>query len=461
MEPECWLRVSPSHQLPMVRNLNTNSSFLIIRSISLSLRVPRPQCQNWVFITLFFILKSLELRSPTSPTKRRRLSSPKKDHGPTFLERLAAETPASSIQLPSTSIPSQSFPHGVLPFAIDWEIWRTALYTSLEPHQFRDILPTLQMNIENPRLLWSSLRTHIETVKAAVDRQGFVLEGGFRAVPEPLIWHMPPPSSDTVWETLQTKGWDNGEIHYTLKFDCKPKGTYCRVVPQAIQISKSRRIYRKFGGDRFVSVSVPQATVYRCQKPVIEFLQKPLSICGRTFRAFFVKRPQGPSGYTVHYFATDGLGLESNEVNLNQLMEWLLSLNNNRKSAASKLWDRISLSLSATTPTITFAPEQIRLVQDIKSSINEEMTDGCAKASPAVFREIWQSGVLGCKETPTAVQGRIGGAKGIWYVDPLANPRSDEMWIEIRPSQLKYRYDRETFQDEKLRTLVDLMKPDI
>lgn len=386
------------------------------------------------------------------------MSGPKKDHAPTFLERLAAESPASSPHLPSTSISNQSYEFGVLPFAIDWEIWRIALYTSLELHQFRDILPTLQVNIGNPSLLWSSLRAHVESIKATAVRQDFILEGGFKAVPEPLIWHMPPLSPGTVWETLQTKGWDNGEIHYSLKFDCKPNGTHCRVVPQAIQISKSRRVYRKFGGDRFVSVSVPQAMVYSCQKAIIEFLLKPLSICGRVFRAFFVKRSPGSSGVTVHYFATDGSGLESKDVNLNQLLEWLLSLNKNRKAAASKLWDRISLSLSSTTPTIIFGADQIRLVPDIKSSSNEDMTDGCAKASPAVFREIWRSGVLGSKETPTAVQGRIGGAKGIWYVDPLANPHSDEMWIEIRPSQLKYKYNAVTFEDEKLRTLVDLLK---
>jgi hypothetical protein len=308
------------------------------------------------------------------------------------------------------------------------------------------------MNIGNPRLIWSSIRKHVETIKAATSRQDFVLDDGFNAFSEPLIWHMPPASSDIVWETLQTKGWDDGAVHYSLKFDCKPNGTYRRVIPQAMQKSKSRRAYRKFGSDRFVTVSIPQDTVYKCRKSVLEFLQQPLSICERVYGAFFVKRSKGSNGYSVLYFATHGPGLD--EVNLDRLMEWLLSLNNNCTAAASKLWGRISLSLSSTTPTVTFARNEIRLVPDIDSGRGECMTDGCAKASPAVFRELWRSGVLGIKETPTAVQGRIGGAKGIWYVDPLADPRSDEMWVEIRPSQLKYKYDETTFQDEQLRTLV-------
>jgi hypothetical protein len=82
------------------------------------------------------------------------------------------------------------------------------------------------------------------------------------------------------------------------------------------------------------------------------------------------------------------------------------------------------------------------------------MTDGCAKASPEVFRQIWRSGVLAIKETPSAIQGRIGGAKGVWYMDPDADPSSDKIWVEIRKSQLKYKYDEITFQDPHLRTFV-------
>lgn len=63
-------------------------------------------------------------------------------------------------------------------------------------------------------------------------------------------------------------------------------------------------------------------------------------------------------------------------------------------------------------------------------------------------------GECSSKETPTAVQARIGGAKGVWYVDPLSDPRSDEKWIEIRPSQMKFKHDPLTFRDPLLRTLV-------
>jgi hypothetical protein len=215
-------------------------------------------------------------------------------------------------------------------------------------------------------------------------------------------------------------------------------------------ISGSRRSYRKYEGHRFITMSIPKETVFKYQKRVIDYLQKPLTICGRTYRVFFVKSAN--STFTAHYFATEGAGLR--HVSLQELMEWLVSLNRNCNMTAPKLWSRISLALSSTTPTVCFSVDQIRIVEDINSGTNECMTDGCAKASPAVFREIWRSGVLDTEQTPTAVQGRIGGAKGVWYMDPVADPRSDELWVEIRPSQLKFTYDPAILEDPMLRTLV-------
>jgi len=138
------------------------------------------------------------------------------------------------------------------------------------------------------------------------------------------------------------------------------------------------------------------------------------------------------------------------------LMEWLVALNVNCTTTAAKLFSRISLSLSSTIPTITFTPDQIHFVNDIHSDPDGEcMTDGCARVSPAVLRDLWRSGILGSKEAPTAIQARLGGAKGVWYVDPLADPRSDERWIQVRrSSQLKFKYDAYALQDPLLRTLV-------
>ena len=293
-----------------------------------------------------------------------------------------------------------------------------------------------------PKYFWECLRQRAESVAGTLVKK----------------IRMPETSSARAWELIHTKGWTHGKVHLTMTLDVLSNGNY-KCIPQPMVVSSSRRAYRKFGADRFVALSVDKSKVRTNEAQMKQFFQQPLAICGRSYRFFFVKIKKGSKdSFTVHAFATDGNGLTGREVTMDMLMEWTLSLNKNCTSVAPKLWSRISLSLSATKPSIIFTLDQIRLVPDIVSQSGQCMTDGCARASPAVFREIWLSGILASKETPTAVQGRIGAAKGVWFVDPLSDPRSEEKWVEIRPSQLKFRYDPITFQDPMLRTLVSLLK---
>lgn len=70
------------------------------------------------------------------------------------------------------------------------------------------------------------------------------------------------------------------------------------------------------------------------------------------------------------------------------------------------------------------------------------MNDGCARMSRAAARAIAEK--LGIdSHVPSAFQGRIGGAKGLWMVDveePLYLPLSSghDFWIEISESQEKF-----------------------
>jgi len=69
------------------------------------------------------------------------------------------------------------------------------------------------------------------------------------------------------------------------------------------------------------------------------------------------------------------------------------------------------------------------------------MNDGCSVCSPMVMRKIRE--MLNLTETPTAVQGRLGGAKGMWFADPVADQYSEELWIKVTDSQLKYKFHDE------------------
>lgn len=65
------------------------------------------------------------------------------------------------------------------------------------------------------------------------------------------------------------------------------------------------------------------------------------------------------------------------------------------------------------------------------------MNDGVARMSPMVATRI--KACLGLTVTPSAVQGRLGSAKGMWIVD--VDETSDKIWIETFPSQRKWDLD--------------------
>lgn len=392
------------------------------------------------------------LETPNSP-KRRRLMAEDNTIVSSFQLRLQAEMLPPPVFPTSTSAldTSHRYVFGKLPFSVDWEVSRIAHHNSLEIEQFGRVARSLQENIQNPKTLWKILQSCALEIKQEMD----ALLGDFELATTPRF-SMPPKSSNMVWDTLgKDEGWYSGRVHLGLAFSST--GAKFTLTPHPMRISSSRRAYRKFGADRFLNISIGKEFIRAENKSATEkiaaFLKQPLSICGREYRLFFLRKKESET-YSAHYFATHGAGLEGREISLAGLYEWLISLKKNRGTAAPKLWSRISLSLSSTTATLVFSPEQIRLVRDVSSETGECMTDGCAKASPAVFKTLWKSDILALEETPTAVQARIGGAKGVWYIDPLSDPASDDIWVEIRESQLKYKYESTIFEDPTLRTLV-------
>jgi hypothetical protein len=68
------------------------------------------------------------------------------------------------------------------------------------------------------------------------------------------------------------------------------------------------------------------------------------------------------------------------------------------------------------------------------------MNDGCAQISRPAACAIAE--MLCLDNTPSAFQGRIAGAKGVWMVDTSENPSNISgdrgYWIEITDSQLKF-----------------------
>lgn len=91
--------------------------------------------------------------------------------------------------------------------------------------------------------------------------------------------------------------------------------------------------------------------------------------------------------------------------------------------------------MTKTVPIMELESHQIRhRVRDLESQTGQVMNDGAARISPSLMRKVRD--VLGLVTIPTAIQGRLGSAKGMWMVDPTED--SQEEWIETYPSQRKW-----------------------
>lgn len=107
----------------------------------------------------------------------------------------------------------------------------------------------------------------------------------------------------------------------------------------------------------------------------------------------------------------------------------------------ARLAARWSQAFSGTDPSITLLPEEIDYnYPDKKSPSGNVMTDGCSPISVGLAKEIWKHLQKGKKRpaklrnTPSAFQFRLGGAKGMVVQDPTIEGNL----VRLRPSQIKF-----------------------
>lgn len=259
------------------------------------------------------------------------------------------------------------------------------------------------------------------------------------------------------------------------------------------------RLGRAFGGDRFLAIDISWADETSCclkegiRDWLKEWLMEEKTFLDRTWRALFVReKKKSPNCYEVKLFATSGRELSESTcaarpaASLEDVIHWLipLSLEENKAISASKIYSRLELGFSKTYPAIAFRPSQIHEVDDEHGDEAKEdvqfndpsldwsrfldsthtsskvMSDGCARISVAAATLI--SKYIGTTESvPSAFQGRIGNAKGLWLksIDPERDSQ-DPIWIETTASQRKFvrhEEDRDDARYDSHRTTFDLL----
>lgn len=198
------------------------------------------------------------------------------------------------------------------------------------------------------------------------------------------------------------------------------------------RIGASNRFSRKYGDHRFLELKLNRTSHVSLIRKNKDYFLKPFLLMDRTYRFLFVKDD------TVILFATEGSDLEP--ISIREVINWHIPILDNWDMTISKFASRMSLGYSNSIPTLVFKPENVKYIDDIYSGADGDeetcMTDGCGLISVSAMRKI-----MGCERAdtlPCAVQGRIGGAKGVWIVAPDLDFNSGE-WIHIRKSQHKFK----------------------
>lgn len=264
-----------------------------------------------------------------------------------------------------------------------------------------------------------------------------------------------------------------------------------------ISEDRSCRFQRKFGSDRYLYVNVPSFdfTSSRHTKDDLKNIEHQFrlwcdrehSFLGRTWRAFHLEPIKKKnrrritddlSAQRLVLFAVEGIGIE-NPIMTGKMIDWFFPFERNMDQAYPKAFARLDLGLSRTISTHTFEPHEVKYVNDILADGSPEdrsyydysigpwptdypknavMNDGCSLISVGAALLIWQKvrKVTNSNETmPSAFQGRIGGAKGVWMIsaEPLSATSYDrEIWIHIsEESQSKFKPHRED-EDNNLKS---------
>jgi hypothetical protein len=250
-----------------------------------------------------------------------------------------------------------------------------------------------------------------------------------------------------------------------------------------IQAEDSCLFQRMFGSDRFLYLTFPsfQEKPERFTKDEMSHLQDQWKIwmsdfhsfLGRTWRVFHVeplerkvhRRKPGvhAAGTRVILFAIEGAGI-NRVMSVGDMINEFFNFAKNKDQNFCKAFARLDLGLSRTIPTLAFKPSQIKHIRDVRADITPEacdfndphldwdeqcdehmvMNDGCARVSVGAALKIWQYYRTATGSTdplPSAFQGRIGGAKGMWMISAEPHTRDPvhlETWIEVTESQRKF-----------------------
>ncbi|KAG2369444.1 RNA dependent RNA polymerase-domain-containing protein [Suillus spraguei] len=256
-------------------------------------------------------------------------------------------------------------------------------------------------------------------------------------------------------------GWYGGKVHFcaTLKaVDKKTTTPEYRIQLSPPELGSSSRLTRQYGSKNFLRVKVPRHILNKPQHGLVEFFSQHFLLCGLIYRAFYAR---DGSVFLVATNSSTGCSRIPSHAHppppsLEDFLDWHNPIYHNVAQTVAKWSSRFALGLSNSVPGITISRENIMYLKEegkllpllliivktdfcAKDPGGPDMTDGCGyinKAALKALRELMQ-----WEATPTAIQCRIAGAKGLLLLHPDSSENcSDVPRVWLRESQIKVKY---------------------
>ncbi|KAJ7781151.1 RNA dependent RNA polymerase-domain-containing protein [Mycena metata] len=255
--------------------------------------------------------------------------------------------------------------------------------------------------------------------------------------------------------SLSAPDWFGGKVHFTGKLnpDPKSKHTPFKVVLKTPELGPSDRFARRWGSERFLTLSVSRDALKRGEA-LINFLYRPFILGDHVFRAFDAKDGN------VFLFCTNEM-IEGRRIHptrtvpgfpsLREFLAWHNGLELDLKQTMAKWASRFALGRSNSAPVLRLEEDAIIRIPDITSESGSDMTDGAGLINKAGLRLIYNR--VEMDTWPTAIQVRVVGAKGLLVMHPTDTQETPRIWL--RPSQIKVKHNGHG--DPTLRT-IDLLR---
>lgn len=380
----------------------------------------------------------------------------------------------------NTPFPPKAQLPAKLPFWYCWELHRLAPALGLVPLELQQ---QIEKKLKKPRVSYEEFWSE---VKQKWSKKGALNIPHRSEVPQWLL------ADDEYYHHESNK-----IVYFTgsLEWEESPSDCLFRFRLNQMQTEDSCRFQRKLGADRFLVISSTTFSKHpswvnvhdkdkssTLERKINDFLAlKTHFIAGRYWRVCYLEpekkkskkgQRQQSGRVRITMFAESGFGIVDRPVKLanfnlkedgqfarqypkilvDELMRWHMPFDANLNSTDLKLFNRLGLGLSRTTPTVELLQHEFLYRHDPLDG--PVMDDGCALISYPLAKAIWTS-YGGDGEVPSAVQGRISGAKGLWIVDyhgRFDNVSDRAFWIQVSDSQLKIkphprdRADADAFQ---------------